>query len=45
MVATVPTEVQICANVMQIHLPERVGPPWLQLQSNHGILQPLYHQQ
>ena len=45
MVGTVPTQVQICAKMFQMHLPEMVGQPWMQLQSNHSIIQLLHHQQ
>ena len=45
MEVTVPTQVQICAKMFQMHLPERLGQPWMQLQSNQSIVQPLNRQQ
>ena len=40
MVPIVPTELQTCAKILQIHLSERVGPPWLQIKCNMSIPQP-----
>ena len=38
-VATVPTQLQVRAKLLQVHLPWGVGPPWLQAKCNLSIPQ------
>ena len=40
MVPIVLTKLQISAKMLQIQLPEEVGPPWLQSKCNMSIPQP-----